>query len=161
MKFSIQHLYVQTQQKNTRNVSTILKVNNDVTRTTSVASIVNFEHISHFILLLLLNSNKSKYSLGLRIYSFRQWICFQQLWEMHFPMGRKILLATFSSILTQNRLQRDNFSRQRSKKISRTLLTLPCFELSWFFSSLWLVVNGLFKKKSKLCGLEGVEDLLF
>ena len=38
--------------KNTRNVSTILKVKNEGTRTMSVASIVNFEHISHFFLLL-------------------------------------------------------------------------------------------------------------
>ena len=36
-----------------------VKVNNEDTRTTSVASTVNLEHISHFILrLLLLNSNK-------------------------------------------------------------------------------------------------------
>ena len=34
-------------------MSTILKVNNEGTRTTSVAFILNFEHISHFILLLL------------------------------------------------------------------------------------------------------------
>ena len=75
MKFSIWHLYVQTLQKktkNTRNVLATLKVNNEVTRTTSVDSIVNFEHISYFILLLLLlNSKKSKYFLDLRIYSFR------------------------------------------------------------------------------------------
>ena len=54
----------------TRNMSNIFKVNNKDTRTTPVTSIVNFEHISHFILLLLLlNSNKQ---LGLRSYSFRQ-----------------------------------------------------------------------------------------
>ena len=41
------------------NVSDIFKVNNKDTRTTSGASIVNFEHVPHFILLiLLLNSNK-------------------------------------------------------------------------------------------------------
>ena len=57
-------------------------------------------------------------------------------------------------------MRRDTFSWQHFKKISRTLLTLPCFELSWFFSSLWLVVNGLFKKKSKLSGVEGVEKSL-
>ena len=37
------------------------QVNNKDTRTTSVASIVNFKHISYFILLLLLlNSNKKQ-----------------------------------------------------------------------------------------------------
>ena len=41
------------------NVSDTFKVNNKDTRTTSGASIVNFEHVPHFILLiLLLNSNK-------------------------------------------------------------------------------------------------------
>ena len=41
------------------NMSNIFKVNNKDTRTTTGASIVNFEHIYPFILLLLLvNSNK-------------------------------------------------------------------------------------------------------
>ena len=72
-KYSIQHFHVQNQQKNPkssnnnsnnkknnmRNVSNMFKVSNIDTRT-FLASIVNFEHISHFILLLLLlNSNKS------------------------------------------------------------------------------------------------------
>ena len=69
-KYSIQQLHVQIQQKNTKNVSSISKVNMKDTRT-SVASIVNSEYILHFVLLLLLlNSNKCW--LGLRIYSFRQ-----------------------------------------------------------------------------------------
>ena len=70
-KYSIQQLHVQIQQKkNTKNVSSISKVNMKDTRT-SVASIVNSDHILHFILLLLLlNSNKCW--LGLRIYSFWQ-----------------------------------------------------------------------------------------
>ena len=55
IKYSIRHLHVQTHQKNlTRNVLNIFKVNDKLTSTRSVASIVNFEYISHFILLLLL-----------------------------------------------------------------------------------------------------------
>ena len=61
--------------RNIRNKSNVFKVNNKDTRIIYVASLVNFEHILHFIiLLLLLNSNKCW--LGLRIYSFRQSICF-------------------------------------------------------------------------------------
>ena len=52
-KYSIRHLHVQTQQENTRTKSSVFKVNNKDTRMTSVASIVNFEHILHFILVLL------------------------------------------------------------------------------------------------------------
>ena len=45
--------------RNIRNRSNILKVYNKDTRTTSCASIVNFEHDLHFILvLLLLNLDK-------------------------------------------------------------------------------------------------------
>ena len=45
--------------KKTRNMSNIFKVNNNKdTSTMSVASIVNFEHILQFILMLLINSNK-------------------------------------------------------------------------------------------------------
>ena len=41
-------------------MSNIFKVNNKDSRAISEASTVNFEHISHFILLLLLlNSNKT------------------------------------------------------------------------------------------------------
>ena len=55
IKYSIWHLHIQTHQKNlSRNVSNIFSVNNEHTSTMSVPSIVNFEYISHFILLLLL-----------------------------------------------------------------------------------------------------------
>ena len=76
-KYSVQHLHAQSPHKNTRNVSNIFKFNNKDTRT-SFASIVNFEHISHFILLLLvLNSNKYMLLGSERIYTFRHQICFQ------------------------------------------------------------------------------------
>ena len=59
-------LHVQNQQKNTSTtcqiysqLSNIFRVNNKDTRTMSGASVVKFENISHYILLLLLlNSNK-------------------------------------------------------------------------------------------------------
>ena len=55
IKYSIRHLHIQTHQKNpSRNMSNIFSVNNEHTSTASVPSIVNFEYISHFILLLLL-----------------------------------------------------------------------------------------------------------
>ena len=55
MKYFILHLHVQTQQKKpTSNVLNIFKVNNKLNSKTSVAFIVNFEYISHFILQLLL-----------------------------------------------------------------------------------------------------------
>ena len=59
----MQYLYVQTQQKkkhaHTRKVSNIFKDENKDTRMMSGASVVGFEHISNFILLLLkLNLNK-------------------------------------------------------------------------------------------------------
>ena len=61
IKYSIR-LYVLSQpekKKYNTNVSNIFKVKNKYTRTTNDASIINFEHISHFILLLLLlHSNK-------------------------------------------------------------------------------------------------------
>ena len=60
----------QNKKKQTRNVSFIFNVNNKDTRMTA-ASIVNFEHILHFILLLLLLTlNKCWWCF--RIYSFRQ-----------------------------------------------------------------------------------------
>ena len=62
------HFLVQSQQKypppkqtnkKKNNVSNILKVNHKDTKMMPGASIINFKHISHFILmLLLLNSNK-------------------------------------------------------------------------------------------------------
>ena len=55
IKYSIQHLHVQNQQKRHPNkMSNIIKVKNKDARTTSGNSIVNFEHILHFILLLSL-----------------------------------------------------------------------------------------------------------
>ena len=106
---------------------------------TSVASIVNFQHVSHFILLLLLlNSNENKSFLGLRIYSFRQWNCFQQLKEIHFPMGWEILVGPrFHHYSPKIRLGKDNFSRQCFKKISRTLTIL---HLLHFVKFVWLIV---------------------
>ena len=67
INYSIWHLHVQSQQKKKtnkqkkhyNNVSNISKVNIKNTSTMSGACIVNFEHISHIIILsLLLNSNK-------------------------------------------------------------------------------------------------------
>ena len=65
--------------KSAKNTLEHVTVNNTDTRTTSGASIVNFEHILLFILqLMLLNLNKSnKCQLGLRNGSLRQKICFQ------------------------------------------------------------------------------------
>ena len=55
IKYSIWHLHIKTHQKNSsRNMSNIFNVKNEHTSTTSVPSIVNFECILHFILLLLL-----------------------------------------------------------------------------------------------------------
>ena len=67
INYSIWHLHVQSQQKKKtnkqkkhyNNVSNISKVNIKNTSTMSGACIVNFEHISHIIILsLLLNLNK-------------------------------------------------------------------------------------------------------
>ena len=49
----MRRLHVQTKQKkHTRTVSNISKVNNKETIITSDVSVVNFEHVLHFILLL-------------------------------------------------------------------------------------------------------------
>ena len=45
-------LHVQTKQKNTRTMSNISKVNNKENIITSDVSVVNFEHVLHFMLLL-------------------------------------------------------------------------------------------------------------
>ena len=79
--------------KNTRKASFIFKVNNKDTRR-SVAS--NFEHISHFILLLLLlNSNKCW--LGLRIHSFNTINLFSVTMRiiLTFGLGKIVCLYVF------------------------------------------------------------------
>ena len=108
--------------KNTRNVSNMFKFNNTNTRT-SFASIVNFEHISHFILLLLvLNSNKYMLLGSENIYFqttnlFSVTVKYIVLW-----VGKICWATCFYLCSPKIRLQKDNFSRQRLKKISRT----PC-----------------------------------
>ena len=58
LKDSIQHLIQHVSKKTQQNnVSNIFNFNNKDKRRMSVATIINFEHFSHFILLLL-NSNK-------------------------------------------------------------------------------------------------------
>ena len=52
--------------KNQKNVSNIIRVNIQDRRTTSGAFIVNFKHMSHFILLLILPDLNKKSWLGLR-----------------------------------------------------------------------------------------------
>ena len=56
IKYSIRHLHFQNQQKkqHKNNLSNIFKVSNKNTRTKSGASVINSEHILHFILLLSL-----------------------------------------------------------------------------------------------------------
>ena len=72
IEYLIPHLHIQTQQINTKNTSNILKFNNKDTRKTSGSSIVNFEHISQFILLLYCWIQTNKCQFSLRNYSFRQ-----------------------------------------------------------------------------------------
>ena len=88
-------------------MSNIFKVNNKDTRTTSGASVVNFEHISHFILLLLLlNSNKKNVSWAREIivpdnkFTFSNCEKYIVLWA-----GENCLVTSFHSYLSNIRLR--------------------------------------------------------
>ena len=76
--------------------------------------------IFQFILMLLLNSNKKMLvGSGKLIVSDN---FFSKLWEIRCPMGWDILLGyRFSSLLSQNKVAKDNFSHKGFKKISQTL----------------------------------------
>ena len=104
--------------KHLNNVPNIFKVNTKDTRT-SGASIANFEHISKFILLLiLLNSNK-KMPVGLLfiLNSFSVTVK-----KNIVPWARKIYLAICFHFYSSNiRLGKDKFSQQLFKKICRTM----------------------------------------
>ena len=92
-----------------RNVSNMFKVSNIDTRT-FLASIVNFEHISHFILLLLLlNSNKSML-VGSENMQFQTKNLFSVTEKYIGPMGWENLLGyMFSSLFTQNKFAKRYF----------------------------------------------------
>ena len=106
-------------------MSNIFKVNNKDTRTTSDVSIVNFEHVLRYLLLLiLLNLNKNMLvgpeerqfqTINLFFSNFEKYIV---LWE------RKICRAINFYLYSPNlRFLKDKFSRQQFKKISQTLTT--------------------------------------
>ena len=106
-------------------MSNIFKVNNKDTRTTSDVSIVNFEHVLRYLLLLiLLNLNKNMLvgpeerqfqTINLFFSNFEKYIV---LWE------RKICCAINFYLYSPNlRFLKDKFSRQQFKKISQTLTT--------------------------------------
>ena len=106
-------------------MSNIFKVNNKDTRTTSDVSIVNFEHVLRYLLLLiLLNLNKNMLvgpeerqfqTINLFFSNFEKYIV---LWE------RKICRAINFYLYSPNlRFLKNKFSRQQFKKISQTLTT--------------------------------------
>ena len=108
-----------------KHLSNIFTVNNIDTRMTAASIVnVNFEHISHFILLLLLLCYLFK-----QIYTGWAWeeICWETLicWylrEIYCPMGWENLLDTCFHPYSPNiRLCQGKFSWQHSKKISPTL----------------------------------------
>ena len=101
-------------------MSNIFKVSNKDTRTTSGTSIVNFKHISHFILLLIL-LNMNKCWLGLINGRFRQCV-FSNIEEYIVLSGGEICWAIYFHIYSPNlRLQKYKVSRQHFKNISQTL----------------------------------------
>ena len=100
--------------KQTRNVSFIFNVNNKDTRMTA-ASIVNFEHILHFILLILLLT-LNKCWLCLWIYIFSNSEKYIVLWA-----GKICWSTCFNLCSLKIRLPKDYISWQHLKKISRTL----------------------------------------
>ena len=106
-------------------MSNIFKVNNKDIRTTSGVSIVNFEHVLHYILLsILLNSNKYMLlgpeerqfqTINLFFSNFEKYIV---LWE-----GKICRAINFYLYSPNLRFLKDTFSRQQFKKISQTLTT--------------------------------------
>ena len=83
----------------------MIKVNSKDTRTTSI---VNFEHILHFILLLiLLNSNK-KVSVGSEKWSFQTINLFLVTVRNKSPMSWENLMCyMFSSSFTQHKVMKE------------------------------------------------------
>ena len=94
----------------------------------------------NLVLLLLLTLNifcflsycydcwTNKCCLGLRKYSFRQQICFQQLWEILYPMDLEICWDTCFHPNSYNiRLWKDKCSWQRFKKIKSNPAAIVTF----------------------------------
>ena len=91
--------------------------------------------------------------MGLRIYSFTQWICFQQLWEIYFPMVRGILLCyMFSSLFTQNKVVKGlllTAALQKDKSNPDFWYICIKWFLQAFFSFFWnFVFSGFYGSKS-------------
>ena len=106
------------------NVSNIFKVNNKDTRTTSGASVVNFEHISHFTLqLILLNSNKLiPFGPEKRLFPTIN-LFSMTMRNILFYGPKKFVGVCFHLYSPSIRLLKDKFSHH-FKKISRTLFLI-------------------------------------
>lgn len=79
-------------------MSNIFKLNNKNTQNNSVPSVFN---LVSFFYCYLCWIQTNKWWLGLRKYSFTQYLCFSN-WEMYSPLGRRNLLCyMFSSLLPQ------------------------------------------------------------
>ena len=106
-------------------MSNILKVNNKDTGMASGTSVVNFKHVSHFILLSnLLNLNKQML-VGPEKRTF-------QTINLFLVTVRNILsygLGKFVRLYVL-RMRKDNLSRQHFKKISGTMISLQvhCYD---------------------------------
>ena len=104
----------------------IFKLNNkDIIKTTS-ASVVNLEHILHFILLLiLLNSSKSKLVRPEKL-QFQEINLFSVNVKKNFVqwVGKIFWNISFHVSSLNIRLQKDKFSWHPFKKISTTLVSM-------------------------------------
>ena len=107
----------------TRNLSNIFKVNNKDTRTMPATSIVNFEHILVFILLLLLLNLVWEDIVSNNKFVFSKCEKCVILWA-----GKVCLATRFHLYSPKTRLQKDNFSRQPFTNISQTLKCHTIFD---------------------------------
>ena len=106
-------------------MSNIFKVNNKDTRMMPVTSIVNFEHISLFILLLLLLNLVWEDIVLDNKFVFCNCEKYVVLWA-----GKVCWATHFHLYSPKTRLWKEKFSRQPFKNISRTL---PCeLNLTWW-----------------------------
>ena len=126
IKNSTCHLHVKSEQKtHWINVSNILKVSNKDTGMESGTSIVNFQHVSHFILLSnLLNLNKEML-VGPEKWTFETINLFLVTVRniLFYGLGKFVRLYVL-------RMRKDKLSRRHFKKISGTLVSLQvhCYD---------------------------------